>query len=60
ETQIADVVLKIRNQFIDQQIIALTQKLSHPEAGDEARMECLHEQQRLRQLKRSPLAPLEK
>jgi DNA primase len=60
ETQIADVVLKIRNQFIDQQITSLTQKLSHPEAADEARMEFLHEQQRLRALKRSPLAPSEK
>jgi DNA primase len=60
ETQIADVVLKIRNQFIDQQVMALTQKISHPEAADEARMEFLHEQQRLRQVKRSPLVSLEK
>jgi len=60
ETQIADVVLKIRNQYIDQQVIALTQQISHPEATDEARMELLHEQQRLRQQKRSPLTQLEK
>jgi len=60
ETQIADVVLKIRNQYIDQQVIALAQQISHPEATDEARMELLHEQQRLRQQKRSPLTQLEK
>ncbi|HEV2694034.1 MAG TPA: DNA primase [Verrucomicrobiae bacterium] len=60
ETQIADVVLKIRNQFIDQQILGLTQKVGLPETADEVQMECLHEQQRLRQWKRSPLAPLEK
>jgi hypothetical protein len=60
ETQLADVTLKIRNQFLDQQVAALTSKISQPEIGDEARMEFLHEQQRLKQLKRSPLMPLEK
>ena len=60
QKQFEDVVLKIRNQFTDGQILALTQKLSHPDATDEARMEFMHEQQRLRQQKRSPLAPLQK
>jgi DNA primase len=60
ETQLADVILKIRNQFLDQQIAALTQKIGLPEMGDAQKMDFLHEQQRLKQQKRSPLSPLEK
>jgi DNA primase len=60
ETQLADVTLKIRNQFLDQQIAALTQKIGLPETGDAQKMDFLHEQQRLKQQKRSPLSPLEK
>jgi len=60
ETQIADVTLKLRNQFLDQQIATLTQKISQPELDDAARLEFLHEQQRLKQQKRLPLAPLER
>ena len=60
EIQLADVMLKLRNQFLDRQIAALTQKISSPETGDAQKIEFLHEQQRLKQQKRSPLAPLEK
>jgi DNA primase len=60
ETQLADVTLKLRNQFLDQQIAALTQTISSPETADAQKLEFLHEQQRLKQQKRSPLAPLEK
>ncbi|MBW8864195.1 MAG: DNA primase, partial [Verrucomicrobia bacterium] len=60
ETQIADVTLKLRNQFLDQQIATLTQKISQPELDDATRLEFLHEQQRLKQQKRLPLAPLER
>ena len=60
EIQLADVTLKLRNLFLDQQIAALTQKISSPETADTQKMEFLHEQQRLKQSKRSPLVPLEK
>ena len=60
ETQLADVTLKLRNQFLDQQIAAFTQKAGTPEMADEVRMEFLHELQRVKVLKRSPLSPLEK
>ena len=60
ETQLADVVLKLRNQFLDQQVAVLTQKIGSPETNEAQKMEFLHEQQRLKQLKRSPLASLEK
>ena len=60
DRQLADVTLKLRNQFFDQQIAALTHKAGTPEMNDEARMECLHELQRVKQQKRLPLSPLEK
>jgi DNA primase len=60
ETQLADVTLKLRNQFLDQCIAALTQKINSPEIADAQKLEFLREQQRLKQRKRSPLAPLKK
>ena len=60
EIQLADVALKLRNQFLDQQIAALTQKIGSPDTADASKLEFLHEQQRLKQQKRSPLAPLGK
>jgi DNA primase len=60
EKLLADVTLKLRNQFLDQQIAVLTQRIGSPELTDETRLEFLHEQQRLKQQKRAPLTPLEK
>jgi hypothetical protein len=56
EIQLADVTLKLRNQFLDRQIGALTQKISQPETGDEERVQWLREQMKLKDLKRQPLA----
>jgi DNA primase len=60
ELQLADVILKLRNQFLDRQIAALTQKISQPEAADGERVALLRGQMKLKEQKRSPLAPLEK
>ena len=60
EIQLADVTLKLRNQFLDQQIAALTNKIGSPETADAQKLVFLHEQQRLKQQKRALLAPLEK
>jgi DNA primase len=60
ETQLADVMLKLRNQFLDRQIGALTQKISQPEIRDDDRIVLLREQMKLKEQKRAPLAPLEK
>jgi DNA primase len=54
--QLSDVILKLRNQFLDRQIAALAQKASQPETGEDGRMEMLRRQQEFRQLKRQPLA----
>ena len=55
DQQLGDVVLKLRNQFLDRQIAALTQKASQPETSETDRMELLRQQQELRQQKRAPL-----
>jgi DNA primase len=60
ETQLADVTLKLRNQFLDRQIGALTQKISQPEISDDEKVSLLRDQMKLKEQKRSPLAPLEK
>lgn len=56
--QLGDIVLRLRNQFLDRQLATLTQRASQPELDDAGRLEMLNQQQVLRQLKRQPLAPI--
>ncbi|HVU08723.1 MAG TPA: DNA primase [Verrucomicrobiae bacterium] len=56
EIQLADVVLKLRNQFLDRQIAALTQKVSQPQISEAEKIESLQEQIKLREQKRLPLS----
>ena len=56
ETQLTDVVLKLRNQFLDRQIAALTQKAGQPEVSDAGKIELLREQKKLREQKSATLA----
>jgi DNA primase len=60
ETQLADMTLKLRNQFLDRQIGALTQKISQPQIADDEKVALLREQMQLKELKRAPLSPLKK
>jgi DNA primase len=60
DQQLADVALKLRNQFLDRQIAALTQKASQPKLADEERVALLREQQELRHQKQLNLPPLKK
>jgi DNA primase len=53
--QLADVALRLRNQYIDRQMMTISQRINHPETNDTVREELLREQQQLRQLKRQPL-----
>ncbi len=55
EIQLADVVLKLRNQFLDRQIASLVQKLSQPQISEIEKIESLREQIKLREQKRAPL-----
>ena len=59
ETQLADMTLKLRNQFLDRHIGALTQKASQPQIGDAEKNIALIEREKLRAQKRSPLSLLE-
>lgn len=54
---LADVVLRIRNQFLDGQIIELIRAGLHPSASDEARHLMASKQKSLRELKRTPILP---
>jgi DNA primase len=58
EQQLGDVTLKLRNQSLDRQMAALTQRISQPETGDPEKLDLMRQQQELRQLKRAPLIPL--
>ena len=58
EKQLADVVLKMRNQFLDRQIAAVTQKAGLPEIPDAEKIELLQRQKKLREQKNAPLVPL--
>jgi DNA primase len=55
DQQLGDVVLRLRNQFLDRQIAASIQRASQPETSETDRMELLRQQQELRQQKRAPL-----
>jgi DNA primase len=57
ERQLTDVVTRLRSQFLDQQLTALTHRINQPETGDEVRINLLRQQQELRRLKRQPLSP---
>ena len=52
--QLTDVILRLRNQFIDQQLMALTQRASTPGLSPSEQAHIL----RLRQAKREPLGSL--
>ena len=55
EQQLADVTLKLRNQFLDRQIAVLPQKTSQPSVPDAEKVELLRQQQKLREQKRALL-----
>ena len=57
EQQLADLSLRLRNQFIDRQIGALTHRLSQPEISSTEQAQLLRQQHDLRQSKRLPLSP---
>jgi len=55
DQQLADVTVKLRNQFLDRQIAENVQRASLPETPDAEKVELLRKQQDLRQQKRAPL-----
>jgi len=57
QQQLSDIVLRLRNQFIDRQLSALTQRANQPGTTEEEHLDLIHRQQALRQLKKQLLAP---
>jgi hypothetical protein len=53
--QLADVASRLRNQFIDRELMSLTRRANQPDVDDASRVELLRQQQELRQLKRQTL-----
>jgi DNA primase len=53
--QLADVALRLRNQFIDRQLAALMQRMNQPQTSEDERLDLLRQQQDLRVMKRQPL-----
>ncbi len=58
DQQLADITLRLRNQFVDQQMGALMHRLSQPETTDTERADLLKHQQEWKAYKRQPLSPL--
>ncbi|MEY4690969.1 MAG: primase [Verrucomicrobiota bacterium] len=58
ERQLADVVRRLRDTWLDRQIALGNGRLADPSLGDGERMAVLAELQALRQRKRSPLEPI--
>ncbi len=53
--QIADLLVRLRNQFLDRQLAAIVQRMNQPETTDEERVNLLHRQQDLREQKKRPI-----
>lgn len=58
DQQLADLTLRLRNQFLDRQLAALSHRLSEPSTSEGEHLGLLQQQQHLRLLKRQPLTPL--
>jgi DNA primase len=54
--QLGDIVLRLRNQFIDRQLAELTQRASQPETAETERLDLMRQREELRQMKYRPLA----
>ena len=54
--QLIDITLRLRNQFLDQQLATLLQKASQPQTAEPEKLELLRQQQEVRARKRAPLA----
>jgi DNA primase len=60
EQQVADVILKLRNQHFDREQAASLQRASQPGISEADRIQELRLQQQYRALKRTPLTPRQK
>ena len=57
ELQLADTILRLRNDHLDHQIAEITHQAAQPGTPDEKKLEFLQTRQGLRESKRGALAP---
>lgn len=57
-TQLIEATLRLRNQWVDRQLLLLTGRLVDPEVTDDERLSIMKQQQQLRLWKKTPLAEL--
>jgi DNA primase len=55
--QLADIAMRLRNQFLDRQMADLLLQANQPQIPDEQRLDLLRQHAELRQQKRRPLPP---
>ncbi|HEY5911523.1 MAG TPA: DNA primase [Verrucomicrobiae bacterium] len=55
--QLADIAMRLRNQFVDQQMAELLHRANQPELAEADRVELLRQREGLRAVKRQVLAP---
>jgi DNA primase len=56
DQQLGDIMLRLRNQFIDRQLAELTHRASQPETEESERLDLMRRREELRQMKYRPLA----
>ena len=56
--QLADATRKIRDAWIDRQVVLVGTRLADPSSDHDAQIAALREQQELRALRKAPLTPL--
>ncbi len=60
EKQVADILLKLRNKFIEQKIVQIKMKLNNNTIDDNTRSQLIYEKMRLDKQKKSPLEKIGK
>lgn len=58
EQQLADTILRLRNEHLDRQITDITQQAAQPGIPDAQKLELLQTRQGLREYKRAGLSPI--
>jgi DNA primase len=56
EQQLGDILLRLRNQALDSELLRLAQRAGQPGTSDEERLQLLRRQQQIHVLKRQPFA----
>jgi len=58
DQQLTDVMLRLRNEYLDRQIAGITQQAAQPDLADKKKIELLQTRQALQKQKRSALEPV--